>query len=376
MKKDQAAVKSGSISPLANPDKIPAPVEMRNQGEELPDVRQEVRQYLEELKERDPAQKKTVLVSKQFSSIARRNLHYDIMTDIESRIAGVTIGELLKDSPKYRKVLADAMKVKRRKRLPVAISDMKFIEEEEDWGAPQIDLEIEGCLIKRVPVDGGAGVNVMSEQTAADLGYTNFEKTPKILRMANQVEVIPLGKLSRVPTRMGELEYLLNYIIIRLPTPSVYPVLLGRPWLYQAGVLEDWKRKEFRIGKVSIPWEEADYQGETTGTSSEYTTTDSEYQEQSDSDCWMIVDAVKSLTEEECGFNNPTENWIVVEEEQVPEEEDQEVQVDQKNQADQPDQEDLEDQDFRTSGSGLQDFDTSGIQDCQQWKAMNLSLQT
>jgi hypothetical protein len=55
------------------------------------------------------------------------------------------------------------MKTKRRKRLPIALSDMKFIEEEEDWGAPQIDLEIEGCLIKRVLVDGGARVNVMSE---------------------------------------------------------------------------------------------------------------------------------------------------------------------------------------------------------------------
>jgi hypothetical protein len=100
---------------------------------------------------------------------------------------------------------------------------------------------------------GGAGVNITSEQTATDLGYTNFERTPKILRMANQVEVIPLGALSKVPTRMGELEYLLNYIIIRLPTPSVFPALLGQPWLYKAGVLEDWKKKEFRIGKIRIP---------------------------------------------------------------------------------------------------------------------------
>jgi hypothetical protein len=97
-----------------------------------------------------------------------------------------------------------------------------------------------------------------------DLGYTNFKRTPEILRMANQIEVIPLGALSKVLTTMRELEYLLNYIIIRLPTPSVFPVLLGQPWLYKARVLEDWKKKEFKIGKIRIPWEEPDYQGETT----------------------------------------------------------------------------------------------------------------
>jgi hypothetical protein len=199
------------------------------------------------------------------------------------------------------------------------MTDMKLIEEEEDWGAPQIDLEIGGCLIKKVLVDGGAGVNMMTEQTATDLGYTSFEPTPKILRMANQVEVIPLGKLSGILTRMGELEYLLNYVVIKLPTPSVFPVLLGRPWLYKAGVLEDWRKREFRIGKIQIPWEDSDYLGETTGTSPEYTSTDEDLQEESEySDCWVIVDVVKRLTEEECGFHNPAKEWVVVEDEQEP----------------------------------------------------------
>jgi hypothetical protein len=83
--------------------------------------------------------------------------------------------------------------------------------------------------MKRVPVDGGSGVNVMTEQTATDLGYTSFKSTPKIIRMANQEEVIPLGKLSWVLTRLGELEYALNYVVIKLPIPLIFPILLGRP---------------------------------------------------------------------------------------------------------------------------------------------------
>ena len=206
----------------------------------LPDVSEEVLEHLAEITKQPKVKglaRSTVLVKPVLSRTARRELHYNIMQDIEKRLADVTIGELLRDSPAYRKQLMDSLKVKRR-RLPSTIADVRLTEI-EDWGAPEIDTEIDGCMITRVPVDGGSGVNVMLEQTASDLGYNRFEPTPKILRMANQEEVIPVGKLSKVLTRMGGLEYLLNYVIIRLPIQSLFQVLLGRPWLYKAGVLED-----------------------------------------------------------------------------------------------------------------------------------------
>lgn len=77
-----------------------------------------------------------------------------------------------------------------------------------------------------MPVDGGAGVNVIMEQTASDLRYTEFEPTPKILRMANQDQVIPLGKLSQVLMCIGDLKYKLNFVVIRLSIPTTFPVLL------------------------------------------------------------------------------------------------------------------------------------------------------
>jgi hypothetical protein len=43
-------------------------------------------------------------------------------------------------------------------------------------------------------------------------------------------------------------------------------------------------------------------------------------------DFWMLVDVVKTLTEEECGFNDSPEEWVVVEEEQVPDQDDQQHQ--------------------------------------------------
>ena len=40
----------------------------------------------------------------------------------------------------------DAVKTIRKRRLPRTISDVRFTEV-EDWGAPEIDTEIDGCMI-------------------------------------------------------------------------------------------------------------------------------------------------------------------------------------------------------------------------------------
>ena len=77
-------------------------------------------------------------------------------------------------------------------------------------------MEVEGCTILKVPVDGGSGVNLMLEDTAFDLGYTSFKEIDQILRMADQSWVISAGRLSQVPTRIGEVTYLQNYVIIQV----------------------------------------------------------------------------------------------------------------------------------------------------------------
>jgi hypothetical protein len=169
------------------------------------DAHNKVENHIQQISKEEPIKKKILIVASLFSQTAQRNLHYDIMEDIEKRFLEATIGHLLKDNPKYRKVLADSLKTKRKRRLPKTFSDVKLVEEDKDLGALEIKIEIEGCLIKRVLVDGGSGVNVMTEQTATDLGYTCFESTPKILIMANQEKVVPFGKISRVLTRLDEL---------------------------------------------------------------------------------------------------------------------------------------------------------------------------
>ena len=100
-------------------------------------------------------------------------------------------------------------------------------------------MEIEGCVIPKVSVDGGSGINIMLEDTIFELGYIAFEPTTQVLRMADQSRVIPVGRLSQIPIWVGETTYPLNYMVIRVNLGRPFPMLLGRPWLCLARVMVD-----------------------------------------------------------------------------------------------------------------------------------------
>ena len=63
----------------------------------------------------------------------------------------------------------------------------------EHYGAPELTIKIDGCSVPKVPLDGGSRVNLMLGDIAFDLGYTSFEATDQVLRMADQSRVIPVG---------------------------------------------------------------------------------------------------------------------------------------------------------------------------------------
>jgi hypothetical protein len=179
----------------------------------------------------------------------------------------------------------------------------------EDSGAPEVTVEVEGCSIPKVPVDGGSEVNLMLEEMAFDLGYTAFEATDQVLRMADQSRVNPVGRLSQVPTRIGGVTYLLNFVIIRIQTGRPFPMLLGRPWLYSTRVLVDWGAKEFVIGKPSfrIPWTTEKHLGETSD--SDGYTTDWSEPEDSDSIPSYFVDQFGWRSEEDFGFQEAVKEY-------------------------------------------------------------------
>ena len=229
---------------------------------------------------------------------------YDILADLHAQKANVTIGQLLHDNVNYQKVIRDAWIRRRARKTKLPSVATNFLQV-EDQGAPEITVVVEGCTIPKVPIDGGSGVNLMLEDTAFDLGYTTFEATNQVLRMADQSRVLPIGRLSQVPTVIGEVTYLLNYVVIRISSGRPFPLLLGRPWLYLAGVLVDWGTQELVLGKARqrISWKPDDYQGETS--ESDGYTTDWSDPEGDDEALSYFVGPFEESTEADFEFSLP-----------------------------------------------------------------------
>ena len=78
---------------------------------------------------------------------------YDIIQDIKNQKANVTIGQLLHDNANYQKLIREAW-IKRRKRRFKLPSVAVNFSQVEDYGAPELTVEIDGCSMPKVPVDG------------------------------------------------------------------------------------------------------------------------------------------------------------------------------------------------------------------------------
>lgn len=103
----------------------------------------------------------------------KKGNEYDILQDIKDQKANVTIGQLLYDNTHYQKLIRNAWIKKRKKRFKLPAVVVNFAQV-EDYGPPKLVVEIEGCTIPKVLVDGGSRVNLMLEDTTFDLGYTTF----------------------------------------------------------------------------------------------------------------------------------------------------------------------------------------------------------
>ena len=127
--------------------------------------------------------------------------------------------------------------------------------------------------------------------------------------------MIPVGKLSGISTKISGTAYDLNYLVIQVSGGKPFPLLLGRPWLYLAGVKVNWAKKTFRFGDPAknLTWRPDRHEGETEDPSG-YTSgwTDSEA---SDSVWTYQVEVFRETAESDCGFRNPTPDPGIPEEE-------------------------------------------------------------
>ena len=171
--------------------------------------------------------------------------HYDIMKDLDEIRPSISMRQLLAIAPDCRTAL-NASLVRRR----IRNKDIHEVALNPDPGAPMIDVSIDGVLVPGVQVDGGSSVNLMTAETAETLGLTSISPTALTLRMADHSRVKPVGVVRNILTIIAGHEFNIDYVVFKLPrSASSYPILLGRPWLYNAKAKNDWGKGTLTLGK-------------------------------------------------------------------------------------------------------------------------------
>jgi Fe-S-cluster formation regulator IscX/YfhJ len=74
---------------------------------------------------------------------------YDIIRDIKDQKANVTIGQLLHDNTNYQKLIREAWTRRRKKKFKLLSAAVNF-SQPEDSGAPEVTVEVEGCVGARI----------------------------------------------------------------------------------------------------------------------------------------------------------------------------------------------------------------------------------
>lgn len=119
-----------------------------------------------------------------------------------------------------------------------------------DWDEeiPTVMVTIGQHVFEHSPIDGGSGVNLIEEETFRKLGLGKPSPAPFLVRMADQRVAQPTGIVRNVPMRVGELDYRITLVILKIErSKRPYQVLLGRPWLKEAKAKHDWESNELTI---------------------------------------------------------------------------------------------------------------------------------
>jgi len=105
-----------------------------------------------------------------------------------------------------------------------------------DPGSPVVDVHINGTMIPHILIDLGASINVMTKDTMLKLNRQgSLRKTTTVLQLADHSTVTPEGIVEDVMISIDSWEYPIDFLILQPKAKlTVYPLILGRPWLATA----------------------------------------------------------------------------------------------------------------------------------------------
>ena len=88
-----------------------------------------------------------------------------------------------------------------------------------DANVAKIKMMIAMQEVQGVILDGGSGVNAITEDLAIKLGL-KWEPIPFNIRMADNTTVVLKGLIKHAKVKVGGMDYLVNLVVITMQTPT------------------------------------------------------------------------------------------------------------------------------------------------------------
>lgn len=103
-----------------------------------------------------------------------------------------------------------------------------------------IQIQVGKIFIDDVLIDGGFGINIITENLKVQLGLSKPNPTPYNLRMANQTIAKPVNLINDLKIFVHGISYTVTIIIINKNVlDSNYSMLLRCPWLRNVKLSHD-----------------------------------------------------------------------------------------------------------------------------------------
>ena len=111
-------------------------------------------------------------------------------------------------------------------------------------------MRYHGTYIDKVLLDGGAGVNIITQAACNKYGLKDWEPAPFLVRMADQRRFQPVGLLKGVVIDVAGLTFSVALVVLSIAEAADdYSIILGRPWLRQARVKHNWDSNQLTVRK-------------------------------------------------------------------------------------------------------------------------------
>ena len=168
---------------------------------------------------------------------------WDVLTN--SRIS-LPLHKLLPLMPRFRDTLAALHANTKPVTPPVHLTEPGAGPPLMDSQNPAVRIIIKGQDLHGCIIDGGSGVNVISEATCHNLGLNQWEPCTRSVR--------PIGLIRHLDFTLSGHMFTISAVVLRLETQGAYPMLLIRPWVHTANIKQHWQRKmiSFRGGKTKV----------------------------------------------------------------------------------------------------------------------------